>query len=131
MKSLIVLFVAASILYVSAVIMPQSVVASSPQHIGAQAFASCRACHTLQANGKSMMGPNLHKLFGRKAGTVSGYNYSPALKASGIVWDAKSLDQFLTSPTANVPGTRMVVKLADPAKRAALIAYLRAETSKR
>lgn len=75
------------------------------------------------------MGPNLHGLFGRKAGTVAGFKtYSPALKASGIVWDAKSLDQYLAAPTTKVPGTRMVVKVSDPARRAALIAYLRAET---
>lgn len=74
------------------------------------------------------MGPNLNKLFGRKAGSVAGFNYSPALKESGIVWDAKTLDQYLAAPTATVPGTRMVMKVADPARRAALIAYLKAET---
>ena len=77
------------------------------------------------------MGPNLNGLFGRKAGAAPGFkNYSPALKASGIVWDAKSLDQYLAAPTTKVPGTRMVMKVADPARRAALIAYLKAETTK-
>ncbi len=74
------------------------------------------------------MGPNLNKLFGRKAGSAPGFNYSPALKASGIVWDAKTLDQYLAAPTTKVPGTRMVMKVGDPARRAALIAYLKAET---
>lgn len=74
------------------------------------------------------MGPNLNKLFGRKAGTSPGFNYSPALKNSGIVWDAKTLDQYLAAPTVKVPGTRMVMKVSDPARRAALIAYLKAET---
>ena len=75
------------------------------------------------------MGPNLHGLFGRKAGTVPDFKgYSPALKASRIVWDAKSLDQFLPAPAAKVPGTRMVMKVSDPVRRAALIAYLKAET---
>lgn len=74
------------------------------------------------------MGPNLNGLFGRKAGAVAGFNYSPALKASGIVWDAKTLDQFLAAPTAKVPGTRMVMKVSDPARRAALIAFLKAQT---
>ena len=45
-----------------------------------------------------------------------------------IVWDAKTLDQYLANPTAKVPGTRMVVKVAEPARRAALIAYLKAQT---
>jgi cytochrome c len=76
------------------------------------------------------MGPNLHGLFGRKAGSVPGFNYSPALKASKIVWNAQTLDQFLAAPAQKVPGTRMPMKVTDPAKRAALIAYLKAETAK-
>ena len=47
---------------------------------------------------------------------------------SKIRWDEKSLDEYLAAPTKKVPGTRMVVKVADPARRAALIAYLKAET---
>lgn len=128
MKSLIVPSLAAVSICAAASLMLPAVVASTAQDPGVQAFATCRACHTLQAGGKSVMGPNLHGLFGRKAGSVAGFNYSPALKASNIVWDAKTLDQYLAAPTARVPGTRMVVKVADPARRAALIGYLKAET---
>lgn len=98
---------------------------------GAQAFAQCRACHTLQPGAKSAMGPNLHGLFGRQAGSAGGFNnYSPALKASNIRWSEASLDQYLAAPTQKVPGTRMVMRVADPVKRKALIAYLKTETAK-
>ncbi|MDT8761012.1 c-type cytochrome [Sphingomonas psychrotolerans] len=97
---------------------------------GAQVFATCRTCHTLQAGARSGIGPNLNGVFGRKAGALPGYNFTPALKKSNITWNAQTLDKFLAAPTQVVPGTRMVMKVAEPAKRAALIAYLKAETSK-
>ena len=128
-KSLIALtLVAVTAFMLALTATPPAAQAQAAQGQGAQAFAQCRACHTLPAGGKSVMGPNLHGLFGRKAGAVAGFNYSAALKGSGIVWDAKSLDQYLAAPTAKVPGTRMVIKVADPARRAALIAFLKAET---
>jgi cytochrome c len=97
---------------------------------GAQAFASCRSCHTLGADQQNGIGPNLHGLFGRKAAGAPDYNYSAALKASGLRWDEKTLNTFLTAPSKMVPGTRMVMHVDDPVRRAALIAYLKAETAK-
>ena len=129
MKALIALLPVAAISGAVALAAPP-VVAGPPQDQGAQAFAMCAACHTLNKGGKSTMGPNLYGLFGRKAGSVPGFAYSPALKASNIVWDAKTLDQYLASPATMVKGTRMVVKVADPARRTALIGYLKRETSK-
>lgn len=131
MKSLIVLpLAAASFLAVALTASPAATVAAPQQTPGEQAFGTCRACHTLDKGGKSVMGPNLNGLFGRKAGTVPGFAYSPALKASGIVWNAQTLDQFIAAPSKRVPGTKMVISVADPKRRAALIDYLKTETAK-
>lgn len=97
---------------------------------GAQAFAACRACHTLNKGGRNGVGPNLNGVIGRQAGSVPGFNYSSAMKASGLKWDDKTLNEFIAAPMKKVPGTRMPIGVADPAKRAALIAYLKAETAK-
>lgn len=87
----------------------------------------CATCHTI-APGAPKMGPALKGIVGRKAGTVPGFTgFSPALKNSGIVWSADSLDKYIAKPTAVVPGTKMIVGVADATKRAAIVAYLVAQ----
>lgn len=91
---------------------------------GAAAFkARCSTCHTVAPGQAPGMAPNLYGVVGRKAASTA-FNYSPALKASGLTWDRATLDKFLTSPMKMVPGTRMVISTADPKQRADLIAYL-------
>lgn len=97
---------------------------------GAQAFSMCTACHTVTKGGRSGIGPNLSGLFGRRAGSVPGFSYSTGMKGSGLTWDAKTLDEFLAAPTKKVPGTKMPISVSDPAKRAAVIAYLTTATAK-
>lgn len=87
------------------------------------AFAVCRSCHSTQA-GQNGIGPTLAGIVGSKAGEAPGYGFSPALKASGIIWDRTTLDTWLQGPMKMVPGTKMVIPVSDPAKRKAIIDYL-------
>jgi cytochrome c len=89
------------------------------------AFAACRACHNVQKDGKNGIGPNLNGVAGRPAASLPGFTYSAALKASKLRWDDQSLDAFLAAPMKKVPGTRMPIGTPDPAKRAAIITYLK------
>ncbi|WP_447726121.1 c-type cytochrome [Sphingomonas koreensis] len=94
------------------------------------AFAACRACHTTNKGGKNGLGPNLYGIIGKPAASVPGVSYSAALKGSKLRWDEKTLDAFLANPSKKVPGTRMPIGTPDPVKRAAIIAYLKAESAK-
>lgn len=88
------------------------------------AFAQCAGCHSTEP-GKNLFGPSLAGVSQRRAGTLPGYAYSPALKKSGITWNAQSLDRWLTSPAKTVPGTKMPLGgVPDPAVRKALVSYL-------
>ena len=66
----------------------------------------------------------MHGIFGRKAATMEGFRYSPALTNSGIIWDRASLDTWIEAPIKMVPGTRMVMAVRDEAKRKEIIDYL-------
>lgn len=89
---------------------------------GAKIYERCGACHSLDAN---RAGPRHRGLLGRKAGTVPGFAYSPAMKRADLVWSEETLERFLANPLKVVPGTRMYVSVPDPQERADLIAYLR------
>lgn len=88
------------------------------------AFAQCASCHSTDA-GKNIYGPSLAGVTKRRAGTLPGYAYSPALKASKLQWDAKTLDRWLTSPKKTVPGTKMpFLGLQDAKARQEVITFL-------
>jgi len=90
---------------------------------GEAAFALCLACHAPDAQHRPT-GPNLHDLIGRPAASQDGYFFSEALKTSGIVWTAETLDAFIANPSTLVPGTFMTAGVPDPERRKAIVAHL-------
>ena len=93
---------------------------------GEKVFAQCRACHQVGENAKNAVGPMLNGLFGRKAGTIEGYSYSPANKNSGLTWDEATFRDYIKDPKAKIPGTKMVYAgLKDEKRIDDLIAYLK------
>ena len=96
---------------------------------GQRVFQTCAACHSLEPN-KNLTGPSLSGVYGRKAGTLPSFNrYSDALKSSGIVWDDKTLDAWLTDPKAVVPANEMTFPgIRNAQQRADLLAFLKQAT---
>ena len=91
---------------------------------GEKVFVTCKTCHAIEP-GKNMIGPSMHALQGRTAGSIPGYTYSAANKGSGIVWTNEKLFQYLENPQRVIPGTKMTYTgVKDPQKRADVIAYL-------
>lgn len=92
---------------------------------GEKVFVVCKACHQVGDSAKNAVGPVLNGLFGRKAGSVEGYNYSDANKNSGITWDEATFSEYIKDPKAKVPGTKMAFAgVKDEKKIKDLIAYL-------
>lgn len=106
---------------------PEPIAAATTADAGGKpaAFAQCAACHSVE-KGKHGVGPSLAGIFGTKAGDVAGYGFSEPMKASGLTWDEKTLDTYLTNPMKMVPGTKMTYAgMADPADRKAVVDYLK------
>ncbi|MFB9266666.1 c-type cytochrome [Bradyrhizobium erythrophlei] len=89
---------------------------------GEELYRDCGACHSIEKNG---VGPSHKGVIGRTAGTVAGYDYSPELKNSKIVWTEENLDKWLAGPEKLVPGTKMFYEVDDPKDRADIIAFLK------
>lgn len=92
---------------------------------GEKIFEECRACHAVE-RGVDGVGPDLHGVFGRRAGALENFRYSPALKRSGITWTTQALDGYVADPQKAVPTNRMpYAGMSDARDRADLIEYMR------
>lgn len=97
---------------------------------GRAKFQQCRTCHTVVEGGPNMTGPNLNGVFGRAAASKADYSYSADMKASGLTWDAATLDKWITQPRALVANTKMsFAGLKDANDRRDVIAYLKVASS--
>ncbi len=93
---------------------------------GQRLFLRCGSCHDISDSTIARIGPSLKDVVGRKAGSLPGYGYSPAMKAAGFTWDETMLSRWLIDPAALVPGTSMAFAgLPKEEDRDAIIAYLR------
>ena len=107
--------------------MPPTVHAQGDAAAGEKAFAHCAPCHSNKP-GENKFGPSLAGVIGRKSGTEPGYNYSSAMKEANVIWDEKSLDEYLQGPGKFVRGTRMVYFVPNEKDRQDVIAYLKTLT---
>jgi cytochrome c len=95
---------------------------------GARVFNRCRACHAIDAEKRSPIGPNLSGVLGRESGTLEGFRYSNAMLEKDITWTEENLRAFVASPRTFVPGTRMGFPgLRSEEQIDNLIAYIRTQ----
>jgi len=105
-----------------------TVLAQTPVDLEAarrQFVTSCGTCHAVEAGAPARQGPHLSGVYGRRAGTLTDFRYSPALQGADVVWNEASLDPWIENAQAMRPGTTMSYRQADPAKRRIIIAFLK------
>ncbi len=104
--------------------------ASANRQRGSDRAMLCMACHSLEAGGANMIGPALHGMFGREAGSNGDFDYSPVLKNAKFIWTPRALDAWLAQPASFLPGNRMAFAgVPRQQDRDDLIAFLLEETS--
>ena len=113
-----------------AVTPAKPIVELTPVQRGAKVYAKCRACHTLEQDGRNKVGPNLWNVYGSKAASKEGFAYSKAMKESGVIWDEASMDAYLKKPAQYMPGNKMTfIGLKKQEDRDAVQAYIKEKTT--
>ncbi|WP_199288155.1 c-type cytochrome [Henriciella litoralis] len=103
--------------------------ASADYALGRRTFKLCGSCHTVTAGGRDLVGPNLHGIFGRQAGSKEGFAYSKALSAADFQWTPDRVEHWLANPNDYLPGNNMTFAgVRQENARHAVIAYLMLES---
>lgn len=102
----------------------------TPREHGAKIYKRCKACHTLDEDGKHKVGPNLWDVYGAKAGSKEGFNYSKVMAASDVIWTDETMDAYMTKPSTFMKGNRMsFIGLKKQADRDAVQLYIKSKTT--
>jgi cytochrome c len=116
---------ATCIVLAAAIVAGAGAAIAQDSEAGKTSFAKCLACHAVGQGAKNKLGPELNGLAGRKAGAPAGYQYSPALKNAGFLWDQSTFTDFMQNPKTKVPGNKMAFAgMKDMTEIARLWAYL-------
>lgn len=107
MDSLKRIAVAALALFATGAASAQDAPKAGDPALGERVFAKCRACHQIGPGAHNSVGPELNGLIGRHSASLADYNYSEAMKSSGLVWDEATFRDYIRGPQAKVPGTKM------------------------
>lgn len=117
---------ALSVLLLATGVQAQMNLPASQPPSGEELFKrQCATCHTIHAGDPKRQGPTLDGVYGRKAGSVADFHYSPGFAKADWTWDDAHLDPWLTNPQAMIPGAIMPYRQAKPEARAAIIGYLK------
>jgi cytochrome c len=114
-----------ALLLTSGLLGTQAVAAGDAEAGGKLFSKTCGGCHQVGESARGGFGPQLNGIIGRTAGSTTGYQYSDAMKNSGVVWTREKLAAYIENPKGVVSGTRMIFwGISDPEKIENLLAYL-------